>query len=160
MFLNLMLPWFVEVLVQDGAFFIHSFPNHPVTNFLKVCRGNGLYSNPCQSSGPHYVFYHAQHLQNRILDYAQWAARSQARCLQQETECKAQAIRVLNTAAKILYEAVHRRIDQVSVAIAEQNVVQENHARAVNQRLLEMEHRMQAAHHSMLDWMNELISVV
>jgi hypothetical protein len=66
MFLNLMLPWFVEVLVQDGAFFIHSFPNHPVTNFLKVCHGNGPYSNPCQSSGPHYVFYHAQHLQNRI----------------------------------------------------------------------------------------------
>jgi hypothetical protein len=37
-FLNLMLPWFVEVLVQDGAFFIHSFPNHPVSNLLKVRR--------------------------------------------------------------------------------------------------------------------------
>jgi hypothetical protein len=131
------------------CFFIHSFPNHPVTNFLKVCRG-GPYSNPCQSSGPHYVFYHAGRLQNRIPDYAQRAARSQARCLQLETERKAQAIRVLNTAAKTSYEASHRRIDQVSVAIAEQNVVQENHARAVNQRL-EMEHRMQAAHHSMLD---------
>jgi hypothetical protein len=34
-----MLPWFVEVLVQDGAFFIHSFPNHPVSNFLKVRQG-------------------------------------------------------------------------------------------------------------------------
>jgi Centromere DNA-binding protein complex CBF3 subunit, domain 2 len=43
-FLNLMLPWFVEVLVQDGAFFIHSFPNHPVANFLKVRRCFGPYT--------------------------------------------------------------------------------------------------------------------
>jgi hypothetical protein len=67
---------------------------------------------------------------------------------------------VLNTAAKISYEALHRRIDQVSAAIAEQKAVQENHARVVNQRLLGMEHRIQATHNSMLDRMNELIHLV
>jgi hypothetical protein len=41
-----MLPWFVEVLVQDGAFFIHSFPNHPVSNLLKVRRRKSQWSLP------------------------------------------------------------------------------------------------------------------
>jgi hypothetical protein len=41
---------------------------------------------------------------------------------------KTQAVRVLNTAAKISYESLLRRIDQVSAAIAEQKAVQENHA--------------------------------
>ena len=35
-FLYELLPWFVEVLVQDGIYFIHDFPSHPLTRFLKV----------------------------------------------------------------------------------------------------------------------------
>jgi hypothetical protein len=67
---------------------------------------------------------------------------------------------VLNSAAKTSYEALHRRIDQLSAAIEEQKVAQENHARAVNQQLLEMEHWMQAAHHSMINRINQLLQLV
>jgi hypothetical protein len=35
-FLHHILPYFVEVLVQDGVFFIKDFPNHPVSLYLKV----------------------------------------------------------------------------------------------------------------------------
>jgi hypothetical protein len=35
-FLHEVLPYFVEVLVQDGVFFIRDFPNHPVSLWLKV----------------------------------------------------------------------------------------------------------------------------
>jgi hypothetical protein len=35
-FLNCILPYFVEVLLQDGVFFIHEFPDHPMSMYLKV----------------------------------------------------------------------------------------------------------------------------
>lgn len=35
-FLNHVLPYFVEVLVQDGAYFTREFPNHPTSQLLKV----------------------------------------------------------------------------------------------------------------------------
>jgi hypothetical protein len=35
-FLNKILPFFVEVLVQDGIYLITDFPNHPVSQLLKV----------------------------------------------------------------------------------------------------------------------------
>jgi hypothetical protein len=35
-FLNHLIPYFVEVLVQDGVYFIKEFPNHEVSHLLKV----------------------------------------------------------------------------------------------------------------------------
>jgi hypothetical protein len=35
-FLNEVIPYLVEVLVQDGIFLIRDFPNHPMSNYLKV----------------------------------------------------------------------------------------------------------------------------
>ena len=35
-FLYKLLPWFVEVLVQDGIYFITDFPDHPLSAFLRV----------------------------------------------------------------------------------------------------------------------------
>jgi hypothetical protein len=35
-FLNHLIPYFVEVLVQDGIYFIKDFPNHSVSHLLKV----------------------------------------------------------------------------------------------------------------------------
>jgi hypothetical protein len=35
-FLHQLLPYFVEVLVQDGIYFIRDFPNHPMSQLLKV----------------------------------------------------------------------------------------------------------------------------
>jgi hypothetical protein len=35
-FLNHILPYFVETLVQDGIYLIIDFPNHPMSQFLKV----------------------------------------------------------------------------------------------------------------------------
>ena len=36
-FLNQMLPWLVQVLVQDGIYFIVDFPDHAMSDYLKVC---------------------------------------------------------------------------------------------------------------------------
>jgi hypothetical protein len=35
-FLYHILPWFVEVLVQDGIYFTRDFPNHPMSRYLRV----------------------------------------------------------------------------------------------------------------------------
>jgi hypothetical protein len=35
-FLNQVLPFLVEVLVQDGIYLVQEFPNHPMSNYLKV----------------------------------------------------------------------------------------------------------------------------
>ncbi len=35
-FLNHILPYFIEVLVQDGVYFVRDFPNHPMSQLLKV----------------------------------------------------------------------------------------------------------------------------
>ena len=35
-FLNGIIPWFVEVLIQDGVFFIIEFQDHPLSHWLKV----------------------------------------------------------------------------------------------------------------------------
>jgi hypothetical protein len=35
-FLNHILPYFFEVLVQDGVYFVRDFPNHPMSALLKV----------------------------------------------------------------------------------------------------------------------------
>jgi hypothetical protein len=35
-FLNDIIPWFVEVLVQDGIYFIVDFPDHNVSRWLRV----------------------------------------------------------------------------------------------------------------------------
>ena len=35
-FLNDIVPYFVEILVQDGIYFVKDFPMHPVSHLLKV----------------------------------------------------------------------------------------------------------------------------
>jgi hypothetical protein len=35
-FLNHLLPWFVEVLLQDGIYFILDFPDHNISHWLRV----------------------------------------------------------------------------------------------------------------------------
>ena len=35
-FLNHLIPYFVEVLVQDGIYLINDFPDHPMSKLLKV----------------------------------------------------------------------------------------------------------------------------
>ena len=35
-FLNHTIPWFVEVLVQDGIYFIIDFPDHNLSRWLRV----------------------------------------------------------------------------------------------------------------------------
>ena len=56
-FLYQMLPWFVEVLVQDGVFFIKEFPQHPVSNFLRVSclRPSLFYSLSCSCLRSHFL---------------------------------------------------------------------------------------------------------
>ena len=41
-FLYELLPWFVEVLVQDGIYFIKDFRNHPLSAFLRVSSWNDM----------------------------------------------------------------------------------------------------------------------
>ena len=35
-FLNHIIPYFVEVIIQDGIFFTQDFPNHPLAHMLYV----------------------------------------------------------------------------------------------------------------------------
>lgn len=35
-FLNETLPWFIEVLIQDGIYFIKDYPNHNIASWLRV----------------------------------------------------------------------------------------------------------------------------
>jgi hypothetical protein len=35
-FLNHVIPYFIEVILQDGIYFVKDFPNHPFSSFLKV----------------------------------------------------------------------------------------------------------------------------
>lgn len=52
-FLYVTLPYFTEVLVQDGIFFIRDFPNHPMARYLKVNNLSGsclLALNSCLSN--------------------------------------------------------------------------------------------------------------
>ena len=35
-FLHELIPYFLEVAVQDGIYFVRDFPNHPFTQLLKV----------------------------------------------------------------------------------------------------------------------------
>jgi hypothetical protein len=37
-FLHEVIPYLVEVLVQDGIYLIREFPNHPMSQYLKVCQ--------------------------------------------------------------------------------------------------------------------------
>ena len=39
-FLFEMIPWFVEVLIQDGIYFVIDFPNHVLSRYLKVSRSH------------------------------------------------------------------------------------------------------------------------
>ena len=39
-FLNHVLPYFIEVLIQDGIYFVKDFLNHPVSQLLKVSLKN------------------------------------------------------------------------------------------------------------------------
>ena len=36
-FIHDLIPYLIEVLVQDGVFFTRDFPNHEVSHYLKVC---------------------------------------------------------------------------------------------------------------------------
>jgi hypothetical protein len=41
-FLNEIIPYMVEVLVQDSIYFIRDFPQHEMSNYIKVCTTNML----------------------------------------------------------------------------------------------------------------------
>ena len=45
-FLNELIPYFLEVVVQDGIYFVKDFPNHPFSQLLKV-RSNTVLSVSC-----------------------------------------------------------------------------------------------------------------
>ena len=63
-FLNNILPWFVEVLVQDGIYLVRDFPNHPMSQLLKVSFHYGDYygvNNNLASSHPFYLLYRTKY---------------------------------------------------------------------------------------------------
>jgi hypothetical protein len=46
-FLQELIPYFLEVAVQDGIYFVRDFPNHPFSQLLKVRSNLLYYSSEC-----------------------------------------------------------------------------------------------------------------
>jgi hypothetical protein len=83
-FLNEVIPYLVEVLIQDGIYFIVDFPQHPVSQILKSLPG-----------------------------YDTWAVQARARCDQIALMRDVELVEYLNTAARAAFERQNRRIDSV-----------------------------------------------
>jgi hypothetical protein len=68
-FLDEVIPYLVEVLVQDGIFLIRDFPNHPMSNYIKV-RTLSNYSCTAHYSKLTLKLLFAQ---NKVTGYERWA---------------------------------------------------------------------------------------
>ena len=83
-FLNGLLPWLIEVLVQDGAFFIHDYPTHPLSNWLK----------------------------NSIPNYENWARETRRLVAIKIAAFGLDRVSALNAASLEAFNTLHRRLDQ------------------------------------------------
>ena len=97
-FLNHIVPWLIQVLIQDGVFFICDFPDHPVSNLLK----------------------------NQINGYDRWAMHQRRWVHEKEQRVEADRIAALNNAAREAFENlltrqihVEQQLQGISVLIAQ-----------------------------------------
>ena len=76
-----LLPWFIEVLVQDGIYFIHDFPNHCLSRYLR----------------------------NNLPGYERWAAQQRSWVREQHATRHVENLRKLNQGAQTAFETLSRR---------------------------------------------------
>jgi hypothetical protein len=82
-FLHGLIPWFVEVLVQDGVFFIFDYPSHPLSNWLK----------------------------NSIPNYETWAHATRRLVLAKTQAFDLDRVSALNAASLNALNTLHGRLD-------------------------------------------------
>jgi hypothetical protein len=101
-FLNYLLPYFVEVLVQDGVYFVKDFPDHPMTQYLKVstayvCRVLSSYFTIVSNLQYYYT-------QNKIPHYERFALVSRRLLAQEESTRVPKEVSALNAGAQAALE--------------------------------------------------------
>lgn len=143
-FLGDILPYLVEVLVQGGIYFIRDFPNHEMSNYLKVStvpRRSTVYHRyvlTCRLL-PYYVVSYlfptvrtyltsctSSYVQNQVPCYEPWC-RNQAvpQVLALERSRRADKLRALNEATQ---EAVASLVDRILVLETKLDTCQANEA--------------------------------
>ena len=85
MFLDDLLPWLVEVLVQDGCYFVDDFPEHVIAKLLRMC----------------------------IPGYDRFALHSRRWVTEKQNSRQLDQIVALGGASKASYEALQRQIDKL-----------------------------------------------
>ena len=85
MFLNDLLPWLVEVIVQDGCYFIKDFPDHVISKLLRM----------------------------NIPAYDRFALISRRWVREKQDSRQLDQITALNGASRASYEALQRQVDKL-----------------------------------------------
>jgi len=126
-FLNEILPYFVEVIAQDGIYLVDEFPNHPMSNMLKVsfyygvhCLSNGVL---CLSNIFYLQLFCVNFAQNKIDGYERWAATSRAWVEQKRNSRSADQVSALDAGAKAAFETLSRRYDSLERKLVEKERV-------------------------------------
>lgn len=85
MFLNDLLPWLVEVIVQDGCYFIKDFPDHVISKLLRM----------------------------NIPAYDRFALQSRRWVRDKQNSRQVDQLTALNGASRASYEALQRQVDKL-----------------------------------------------
>jgi hypothetical protein len=85
MFLNDLLPWLVEVIVQDGCYFVQDFPDHVISKLLRM----------------------------KIPAYDRFALQSRRWVREKQNSRQLDKITALNGASRASYEALQRQVDKL-----------------------------------------------
>lgn len=88
MFLDDLLPWLVEVLVQDGCYFVDDFPEHVLSKLLR----------------------------QRIPGYDRFALQSRRWVTGKQNSRQTDQIAALNGASKASYESLQRKVDELETS--------------------------------------------
>jgi hypothetical protein len=134
-FLNNLIPYFVEVVVQDGIYFVSDFPDHPMSHLLKVSIYYGflLLSN---NFSPCYLKF-----QNKLPNYERWAARQRIWVDEKIKSRDVDEVSALEAASKGAFYSIHRRMDGIETTMAS-NSARLAKVERTNQTLLEQNSTM------------------
>ena len=85
-FLHSLIPWLVEVLIQDSIFFVNDFPNHELSNYIK----------------------------EKIPGYERWAGTQRQWVRTQNASRDINNVERLNAGARGAFETISRRVDVIT----------------------------------------------
>jgi hypothetical protein len=100
-FLFEIIPYMVRVVVQDGIYLVRDFPEHVMSNYLKVCNArNAFLFKPLTNSN---------FVQTQIFGYGGWAVTARHEAVALLTSRRADEIKALNAASQAALATVHAR---------------------------------------------------